>query len=56
MVNRIKAALGRLRPRPRHARERGWYSQTDAQRFRADRIGETARGLSLQPPGGPPAF
>jgi hypothetical protein len=56
MVNRVKAALGRLRPRPRRARERGWYSQTDAQRFRADRIGETARGLSLQPPGGPPAF
>jgi hypothetical protein len=56
MLNRIKAALGRLRPRRRRARERGWYSQADAHRYRADRIGETARGLSLQPPSGPDAF
>jgi hypothetical protein len=53
MLKRINAALGRLRPHRRRSRERGWYSQADAQRYRADRVGEIARGLSLQPPGGP---
>jgi hypothetical protein len=56
MLNRIKAALGRLRPRRRRSRERGWYSQAEAQRYRAAQIGETARGQSFQPPETPSGF
>ena len=53
MLNRIKDALGRLRPRRRRSRERGWYSQADVQRYRADQIGEIARVQSFKPPESP---
>jgi hypothetical protein len=53
MLNRIKAALGRLwRPRRRTV-EHGFQDQGEARRYRAQQIGEVARGQSYQPPPGP---
>ena len=54
MLNRIKAALGRLwRPR-RRTGEHGFYDQGEARRYRAQQIGEAARGQSFNAPEGPP--
>ena len=54
MLNRIKAARGRRwRPRRRRTGEHGFHDQTEARRYRAQQIGEAARGESYQPPSGP---
>jgi len=54
MVNRIKAALGRLwRPRRRRTAEHDFYDQRAASRYRSQQDIEAARGLSYQPPDGP---
>jgi hypothetical protein len=54
MLSRIKATFARLRrPRRRRAPEHGWHSQGEAQRYRADQIGETARGHSYGTPEAP---
>jgi hypothetical protein len=55
MLNRIRAALGRVwRPRRRRTAEHGFQDQGEARRYRAQQIGEEARGESYQPPSGPP--
>ena len=53
--NKIKAAFGRLwRPgRRRRTGEHGFQDQGEARRYRAQQIGEEARGQSYQPPPGP---
>ena len=54
MLNRIRAALGGLwRPRRRGTGEHGFHDQGEARRYRAQQIGEAARGQSYQPPPGP---
>jgi hypothetical protein len=55
MLNQIRAALGRVwRPRRRRTAEHGFQDQGEARRYRAQQIGEEARGESYQPPSGPP--
>jgi hypothetical protein len=57
MLKRIKAAFGRLRrPRRRRSTEHGWYSQGEANRYRAGQVGETARGQSFNTPESPGGF
>jgi hypothetical protein len=53
MLSRIKAVFARLRRPRRRAPEHGWHSQAEAQRYRADQIGETARGQSYSTPDTP---
>jgi hypothetical protein len=53
MLNRIRAALGRVwRPR-RRTGEHGFQDQGEARRYRDQQFGEEARGQSYQPPSGP---
>jgi hypothetical protein len=56
MLNRIKAALGRLWRRRRRTGQHGFQDQGEARRYRDQQIGEAARGESYQPPSGAPPF
>ena len=55
MANRIKGMWARLwRPRRRRAGEHGFHDPGEAARYRADQVGESARGQSYKAPEGPP--
>ena len=56
MLNKLKAAFGRLwHPRPRTA-EHGFYDQRAASRYRSQLDIESARGESYLGPPSPPTF
>jgi hypothetical protein len=53
MLNRVKAMWARLWRRDRRTDKHGFQDQGEARRYRAQQIGEVARGESYQPPPGP---